>query len=54
MLNMMKAEICDGCVFSKSWGCNRLVIPGGFGRNDRVASDYLKANDKQCKYREKL
>lgn len=41
-------KICTGCYFNKGW-CNRLVVPGGMGRRDRVASDYLKNN--KCDYR---
>lgn len=44
-------KICKDCKFCKGSWCNRLVIPGGFGRHDRVASDYLK--DNKCKYYEK-
>ncbi len=36
-------KICKDCLFNKGW-CNRLVIPGGMGRRDVVASFYLKDN----------
>lgn len=42
-------RICRDCLYNKGW-CNRLVVPGGFGCHDRVASDYLK--DNKCKYYE--
>lgn len=42
------ADICETCTYCKSWGCNRLVVPGGFGRNDRVARDYMKNG--KCSY----
>lgn len=42
--------ICEGCYFNKGSWCNRLVVSGGFGCSDRLASDYLKGNE--CKYRE--
>ena len=41
-------KICNGCRFSRDWWCNRLVVPGGMGRHDRVGSDYLKNNE--CPY----
>lgn len=41
-------KICKTCYYCKDWWCNRLVIPGGMGMHDRVASDYLKNNE--CKY----
>lgn len=41
-------EICNGCYYNRGF-CNRLVVPGGMGRRDRVASDYLKGNE--CAYR---
>jgi len=44
----MKA-ICEGCYYNKGSWCNRLVVPGGFGRQDRVASDYLTGD--HCDYR---
>lgn len=44
---MMK-KICNGCYYNKGW-CNRLVVVGGFGMKDRVASDYL--NGDTCEYR---
>ena len=37
-------KICKDCQYNKGYWCNRLVIPGGMGRHDRVASDYLKNN----------
>lgn len=45
----MKA-ICNGCRWCKGSWCNRLVVPGGMGRHDRVASDYLKGE--HCDYYE--
>ena len=42
-------KICKGCYYSKGSWCNRLVATGGFGRRDRVASDYLHGN--RCEYR---
>lgn len=47
----MMTEKCKGCRFSKGSWCNRLVVSGGFGMNDRVASDYLKRGE-ECEYRE--
>ena len=44
----MKSSVCSGCAFNNGW-CNRLVIAGGMGRHDRVASDYLKGDT--CEYR---
>ena len=41
-------KICIGCYFNRGF-CNRLVIPGGFGWHDRVASDFLENNE--CKYK---
>ena len=46
----MMTEQCRGCRFNESW-CNRLVVNGGFGMNDRVASDYLHQGE-ECKYKE--
>lgn len=46
----MMTKECKGCRFNKSW-CNRLVVAGGFGMNDRVASDYLR-EDAACEYKE--
>lgn len=42
-------KICNGCYYNKGSWCNCLVVPGGFGRHDRVASDYL--HDNKCEYR---
>lgn len=42
------ALICNTCCFQQGWRCNRLVVNGGFGSNDRVASDYMK--DNHCDY----
>lgn len=42
-------KICTGCYYNRGW-CSCLVVPGGMGRHDRVASDYLK--DNKCDYRE--
>ena len=40
---------CKTCIFLlDGWKCNRLVVDGGFGNNDRVASDYIK--DNTCNY----
>lgn len=44
----MKA-ICNGCYYNMGSWCNRLVIVGGMGMHDRVASDYLKGDI--CEYR---
>lgn len=41
-------KICTGCYYNRGW-CNCLVVSGGMGRHDRVASDYLK--DNKCNYR---
>lgn len=41
-------NVCTDCYYSTPRGCNRLVKAGGFGSNDRVASDYKKKN--QCVY----
>lgn len=41
-------KICATCYYCKGSWCNRLVIVGGFGMHDRVASDYLKNNE--CDY----
>ena len=41
-------KICKDCYYCKGSWCNCLVIPGGFGMHDRVASDYLK--DNKCKH----
>ncbi len=41
-------KICKDCQYNKGYWCNRLVIQGGMGRHDRVASDYLKNN--KCDY----
>lgn len=43
-------KICEDCYFNKGSWCNRLVIVGGFGCSDRVASWYLKNN--KCDYYE--
>ena len=48
MTNVKVNRICDNCKFSKGYWCNRLVSPGGMGRHDRVAKDFLKNNE--CKY----
>ena len=42
-------NVCSGCRYNKGAGCNRLVAPGGMGRHDRVAKDYL--HDNKCDYR---
>lgn len=44
-------NICRTCTFSKGFWCNRLVVPGGYGNHDKVASDYLK--DNKCNYYKK-
>lgn len=41
-------KVCKGCLYNRGW-CNCLVVPGGMGMHDRVASDYLKNNE--CEYR---
>lgn len=41
-------KICSTCYYCKGSWCNHLVIAGGMGRHDRVASDYLK--DNKCSY----
>lgn len=41
-------QICNDCKYNEGW-CNRLVVPGGFGRKDRTADDY--ASDNFCKYK---
>lgn len=41
-------KICKGCHYNRGYWCNRLVISGGMGMHDRVASDYLK--DNKCNY----
>lgn len=41
-------KICMKCRFNKGRWCNRLVVSGGFGMNDRTADDFLKNN--QCHY----
>lgn len=40
------------CRFNKGRWCNRLVVSGGFGMNDRTADYFLKNN--QCHYFEPL
>ena len=42
-------KICNGCYYNKGTWCNCLVVPGGMGCRDRVASDYLRNN--KCEYR---
>ena len=45
----MKKNICDTCAYcTNNDRCNRLAIPGGFGRNDRLGSDFKHNN--QCPY----
>ena len=44
----MLKEICNGCYYNRGW-CNRLVVVGGLGMKDRVASDFLNGNT--CDYR---
>lgn len=40
---------CKTCIYElDGWKCNRLVVNGGFGNNDRVARDYMK--DNKCDY----
>lgn len=41
-------KVCKTCYYCKGSWCNRLVIPGGMGMRDIVASYYLKNNE--CKY----
>ena len=47
----MMTEQCKGCRFNQSW-CNRLVVNGGFGNNDRVASDFITKDNPICEYKE--
>lgn len=48
----MKKNICDTCTYcTKNGRCNRLVIPGGFGMNDRTGSHYKR--DNKCPYYQK-
>ena len=50
---MKEKNICADCKYryKDSLRCNRLVIPGGFGMNDRLGSDYKRNN--QCPYFER-
>lgn len=45
---MMNMNVCKDCKFLAFFGCNRLVVSGGFGMSDRVASDYMKGE--HCAY----
>ena len=47
----MGNKICSKCSyhFWNTGKCNRLVVNGGFGNNDKVAKDYMKDPSK-CDY----
>ena len=44
----MDNNICSTCTYRLGYKCNRLVIAGGFGCNDRLGSDYKHGNE--CPY----
>lgn len=45
---MSKVNICTKCKYAIDGWCNRLVVSGGFGMNDRLGRDYKRNN--QCPY----
>ena len=46
----MITKECIGCEYNTKHGCDRCVVNGGCGMNDRVASDYLKEGE-TCQYK---
>lgn len=44
----MVNDICNTCCFKTASGCNRLVIAGWYGNNDRLGSYYKRGNE--CPY----
>lgn len=45
---MENKNLCKTCTRCLNGRCNYLVIQGGFGRNDRVARDFIKNG--KCDY----